>query len=514
LIVSSINISSLRRTEKEKSMNWLTQTNICPGLFYGTSAQDGFLIRIRTPGGCLNSQQGKAIASLMKQWGKLNIQVTNRANLQIRSVQTSPSLDIFKHLQNLGLASQNPRVDHLRNLMTSPTAGIDLQELIDTRPVIEALDYYIQNHPELAELPAKFSIGIDGGGAVGIGTRSEISWEHRYNEIQLSAVEIGSGGETEKIYFKLALGGNKQLYDTQILIAPDDCLSIVAAFTQVYLDYVQKNSPTAKKPRMKHLLQDWGIEYYLQQVNRQLNHPLRPEKNSPKLPPTKPYAHLGVHPQRQIGLSYIGVSLPFGELTLDQLLELIQLSEAIGNATLRLTPWQTILLPNIPDEQIPTVLNHLSLLELSPTENQIDAAIVACTGKPGCSSAYTETQSHAIDLTNYLNQHFKCPRPVNIHLTGCIKSCAQPSPAEITLLGTTLDQNGTTVEGYKIYIGDGKQSLKNQLCEVTATEMPSFIEKLLNFYQKHRKNNDESFGEFTKRLDVGNMKQSFQSTEV
>ncbi len=487
-------------------MNWLTQTNICPGLFYGTSAQDGFLIRIRTPGGYLNAQQGKAIAHLMQQWGQLKIQVTNRANLQLRCVHAAPSLEIFQQLQHLELAAQNPSLDHLRNLMTSPTAGIDSQELIDTRSMIKALDYYIQTHPELAELPAKFSIGIDGGGAVGIGTRSEIDWEHRYNEIQLSAVKLDEGKETEKIDFKLALGGNKQLYDTQILIAPDDCLSVVAALTQVYLDYVQKNSQTAKKPRMKHLLQDWGIEYYLQQVNCKLSYPLRPEKNTPKLPSTKPYAHLGIHPQRQIGLSYTGVSLPLGELSVHQLLELIQLSETFGNSTLRLTPWQTILLPNIPDEQIPTVLNHLSVLELSPTENKIDAAIVACTGKPGCASAYTETQSHAINLTNYLNQRLKFSKPVNIHLTGCIKSCAQPSPAEITLLGTTFDQKGTTVEGYKIYIGDSQQSLKYQLAEVTATEMPSFIENLLNFYQQHRKNNNESFREFTKRLDFGNRK--------
>jgi ferredoxin-nitrite reductase len=121
------------------------------------------------------------------------------------------------------LAAQNPSLDHLRNLMTSPTAGIDSQELIDTRPFVPALDNLIQSYPELAGLPAKFSIGIDGGGVVGIGTRPEMSWEHRYNEIQLAAVLMEPQGNRSTdlatdVYFRLALGGDK-LWDTQVLIS-------------------------------------------------------------------------------------------------------------------------------------------------------------------------------------------------------------------------------------------------------------------------------------------------------
>lgn len=109
-------------------MTWPIKPNVCPGLFYGTSAQDGFLIRIRTPGGLLNHQQGRAIATLAEQWGSETIQVTNRANLQIRSVRHSPTPEVFQTLQTLGLAAQNPSIDHLRNVMTSPVmeySGVD-----------------------------------------------------------------------------------------------------------------------------------------------------------------------------------------------------------------------------------------------------------------------------------------------------------------------------------------------------------------------------------------------------
>lgn len=497
-------------------MNWRTEANVCPGLFYCTPAQDGFLIRIRTPGGLLNHQQGQAIAVIAGQWGSEAIQITNRANLQLRSVPTAPTAEVFQTLQTLGLAAQNPSLDHLRNVMTSPTTGIDPQELIDTHPLVQALDDYIQSHPELAGLPAKFSIGIDGGGAVGIGTRSAFSWEHRYNEIQLSAVLVErhlveshreySSDLRAGVYFRLALGMDKQLCDTKVFIQPDECVPVVAALARVYRDYVNQTAQAQKKPRMKHLLQDWGVERYLQQVNRHLPHPLRRVTNGSMPPPTRRYGHLGVHPQRQIGLSYIGISLRLGQLTATQLRRLVQLSESFGSSHLRLTPWQAVILPDIPNERIPDVLQNLSSLGLFGSDNWVDTAIVSCAGKPGCAAAATQTQTHAIALADYLSQRLTFDEPINIHLTGCAKFCAQPSPAEITLLGTAIAQPGEIVEGYHLYTGDAQQSLKYRLCTITADEVSTVIEQVLRLYQQHREPSSEQFGNFVERYLIPNLK--------
>ncbi|GAB4300133.1 MAG: NirA family protein [Oscillatoriaceae cyanobacterium] len=482
-----LGFNSLRRTE-EATVAWLMEPHRCPGLFYGTRAQDGYLIRIRTPGGGLNAQQGRAIATLAQRWGSEAIQVTNRANLQIRSVDPTPTPEIFQMLQTLGLAAGDPSIDHLRNVMASPTAGIDPIELIDTRPFVQALDNYLQSHPELASLPAKFSIGIDGGGAVGIGTRSEIKWEHRYNEIQLSAILV----EGQK-YFQLALGGDKQLQNTQVLIQPDDCVPVVAALAQVYLEYVSGATPAQPKPRMKHLLQDWGMERYLQYVNQHLLSPLRPIADCALPAPTQPYAHLGIHPQRQAGLVYIGIHLKLGQLSATQLHGLVQLSETFGSGSVVLTPWQTLLLPDIPEALVTQVLHHLSSLGWVVSENRVDQAIAACAGKPGCAASATHTQPLAIALGDYLRDQLKLECPVNIHLTGCPKSCAQPSPAEITLLGTTMNYSGENEENYHIYVGN------NYLGDVTGAELPLQIGKLLAFYEQHRQTPEESFGEFADR---------------
>ncbi|MBM0742587.1 precorrin-3B synthase [Phormidium sp. CLA17] len=525
-------------------VNEVAQSIVCPGLFYNTPAQDAYLIRIRTPGGWLNQQQGRAIAELFTElatvaaWNKKTIQVTNRANLQVRSIHP-PTPEIFQTLQDLGLAAQNRSVDHLRNLMTSPTAGIDSQELIDTRPLVLALDTYIRSHPELAGLPAKFSVGIDGGGAVGIGTRSPIPWEHRYNEIQLSAVLVHQANHSidlpAGVYFRLALGSEKQLRNTSVLIKPDECVPVVGALAAVYLDYVNQNDgnqscQSPKKPRMRDLLQDWGVDRYLQRVSGYLPQPLRQVTHCPMPLPTQPYGHLGIHPQRSLlgsvgralsvsktvaaGVSYMGMSLQLGQLTAAQLLGLVELSTTFGRGDLRLTPWQTVILPDIPNERVTEVVQTLASLGLSTRRDRPDAAIAACAGKPGCAASATETQPHAIALANHLNRQLKLECPVNIHLTGCEKSCAQPSPAEITLLGTTFEQSGEIVEGYHIYIGDDQESLKYHLGNAIAADIPSLMEQLLHLYQQHQKTHNESFREFASRQAILDLKALMTSSKL
>ncbi len=408
-------------------MSWLATSNPCPGLFYGTSAQDGTLIRIRVPGGRLNRDQAIAIVEIADRWNTSIVQVTNRANLQFRAVRSIPTPEVFTTLQSVGLAAQNPQLDHLRNVMASPTAGIDPTELIDTRSMIQAIDAYIQNTPDLTGLPPKFSIGVDGGGKIGIGARSTSAWQHRYNEIQLSAVNCNQ--------FRLTLGSNKQFYETDVLIERSECVDAIAALTQTYLAYVQQ-SQSRKKPRLRDLLKDWGIKQYLDRTSFQFH------RDSEALIPIARSQHLGIQSQKQTGLSYIGIALKLGWLSIAQLQGLIQLAETYGSGELRLTPWQSVLLPNIPTEQSLIVLEAMKALELSI--DPIDSSIVACAGKPGCAASETHTQSHALELTDRLNDS------INIHITGCSKGCAQPSPAEVTLLGTTFQG----VEAYSLFAGD------------------------------------------------------------
>ncbi|MCC5899508.1 MAG: precorrin-3B synthase [Phormidium sp. BM_Day4_Bin.17] len=475
-------------------MNWITDANPCPGLFYGTRAQDGFLLRIRTPGGQLNLSQGRAIAQWMKEWDCESLQVTNRGNLQLRSLAIAPSPQVFAQLQHLGLGARLPQLDHLRNIMASPTAGIDSQELLDTRPWVQALDDYIQNSPHLAALPAKFSIGIDGGGSVAIGTRSRLSWEHRYNEIQLSVVAPDDSNEDSSLLFHLALGAGKHLHETGYVIPQDRGVEAVAALSQAYLHYLSDAEPLPKpgrKRRMTHILADWGLERYLHQAIR-----YQPQAFLKGQPlngrPSAGAAHLGVHPQRQPGLAYIGVDLPLGQVTLAQLQGILDLVEQFGEGVLRLTPWQSLMMANIAEDQVERVLERLQELGLSGEGAEV--AIAACTGKPGCSAAASATQVEAQRLLAELPQQLGLGRPVNIHLTACPKSCAQPGPAEMTLLGISLDC-------YHLYLGDGVDSWKHDLGPVAVGDLSRVIGRLLQSYKRERHHRDESLSDWVRRLD-------------
>ena len=511
----------------------LSELPTCPGLFSGSRARDGILSRMRIPGGILNVQQCRAIADLVDRYSTGYLQVTNRANLQIRNLNSAISTEVWHDLQELGLASRCVEVDPIRNIMASPTAGIDRQELLDTRPLVQAWDNYLQTHPELSELSPKFSVGFDGGESVSIRAIR--------NDILLAAERRSTDSE---IVFRLYLNG-----DTGIIIQESQCISVLAALASVYLEYT-KNQPRideGKKPRLRHLLADWGVEKYLEQVQHNLPfllqltsctfpknrqdacstknefdcgvgilpaHQNRQDTCSTKnefdcgvgiLPAH--YQHLGIHPQQQSGFSYIGIALPLGRLKSQQLRDLANLAQNFGRGILRLTPWQNLLISDIPNSQIFELEQSIARLELHSSATNLDSCLVACAGSSGCSSAKTDTQSDALTMVRDLAQKLQIDRPINIHFSGCEKSCAQHPPIDITLVGIQIKQENKTIAGYNIYAGTKDSPFGRQIFQgVRVAEIASFTNKLLQIYQRWREPS-ESFGEFVDKCAIDKLQQ-------
>ncbi|MBD1813841.1 precorrin-3B synthase [Microcoleus vaginatus DQ-U2] len=483
----------------------LTDLPTCPGLFYGSQARDGVLSRMRIPGGILNAQQCWTIADLADQYSTGCLQVTNRANLQIREVNSEIAPEVWNRLQELGIASRRVEVDPIRNIMASPTAGIDRQQLLDTRPLVKAWDDYLQTHSELSELSPKFSIGFDGGESVSI--------QALRNDILLAAC----GRSTQSgIVFRLHLNG-----DTGILIQESQCISVLAALASTYLEYT-KNRPRidGKKPRLRHLLADWGVESYLERVQQNLPFLLQLTsctfpKNSQNASSEKSlphHRHLGIHPQRQSGFSYMGIALPLGRLESKQLRNLANLAQNLASGTLRLTPWQNLLISDIPNSQLFEVKQQVADLGLHSSATRLDSCLVACAGSSGCASAATDTQSHALAMVRDLAQKLTIDLPINIHFSGCQKSCAQHQPIDITLVGIQIERGDETIEGYDIYAGRKDLPFGRQIFQaVSAIEMPDAIERMLRVYQRFREP-VESLGEFVDRQAIDQL-QELLSTE-
>ncbi|MEG4010498.1 precorrin-3B synthase [Microcoleus sp. Pol11C1] len=483
----------------------LTDLPTCPGLFYGSQARDGVLSRMRIPGGILNAQQCRTIADLADQYSTGCLQVTNRANLQIREVNSEIAPEVWNRLQELGIASRRVEVDPIRNIMASPTAGIDRQQLLDTRPLVKAWDDYLQTHSELSELSPKFSIGFDG--------EESVSIQALRNDILLAAC----GRSTQSgIVFRLHLNG-----DTGILIQESQCISVLAALASTYLEYT-KNRPRidGKKPRLRHLLADWGAESYLERVQQNL--PFSWQFTSCTFPKNSQDAssekslphhrHLGIHPQRQSGFSYMGIALPIGRLESKQLRNLANLAQKLASGTLRLTPWQNLLISDIPNSQLFEVKQQVADLGLHSSATRLDSCLVACAGSSGCASAATDTQSHALAMVRDLAQKLTIDLPINIHFSGCQKSCAQHHPIDITLVGIQIERGGETIEGYDIYAGRKDLPFGRQIFQaVSAIEMPDAIERMLRVYQRFREP-VESLGEFVDRQAIDQL-QELLSTE-
>ncbi|MBD2514572.1 precorrin-3B synthase [Nostoc sp. FACHB-973] len=478
----------------EGVLNLLSGFATCPGLFYATPAEDGILSRMRIPGGIINSQQCRAIADIADHHGGGYVDVTNRANLQIREIRTPINSQVLKQLQDMGLGSHNTDVDHIRNIMTSPTAGIDRQELIDTRPFVQAWDNYLAAHPALSGLSAKFSVCFDGGGTVQV--------RDRLNDILFAAVLVDGD-----VYFRLHLSAGAKGQppsDVKILLPPDDCLPVLAALTDVYLNHTNINDK--RRLRLRDLLNTLGCENYLQEVQQRLPFPISHSETCPAAQKIDTnYQHIGIHPQRQKGLFYIGVVLPLGRVESRQMRGLADLAAKYGNGTLRLTPWQNLLLTDIPQERLTNVQNEITLLELDSSPTNTKSALVACSGNKGCAASATDTKSHALALAEYLETRVTLEHPINIHFTGCQKSCAQHSKSDITLLGVNVEADNETVEAYHVHLGDSNSTQKfgREVYQyVTFAELPGLIEQILQMYKIKQQNSHESFQEFANRYPL------------
>ena len=474
------------------------------GLFYVAPAQDSFMCRLRIPNGVLQPHQMIGLAALAERWGGGYADITTRANLQIREIKPPGILEILEGLQDLGLTSRGAGADNIRNITGSPTAGIDGQELIDTRPLTRELHHHILNHRELYGLPRKFNIAFDGGGAVSVLEDT--------NDIGFAAVKVPAGAtQPEGIYFRMALGGitghDDFARDTGILLKPEECLAAAVAVVRVFI--AEGDRTDRKRARMKYVLDTWGIEKFMAAVEKEHGKPFTRLPLSacvPRLPAAKD-GHIGVHAQRQGGFSYVGISVPVGRLSAAQMNGLGELASRFAGATLRLTVWQNLILSDMPNERLAEVERVLSALRLASKTSAVRGALVACTGNTGCKFAATNTKGQALELADHLERRVALDRPVSIHLTGCPHSCAQHKVSDIGLLGVKVGEE--MVEAYSILVGGGagpEQKIGREIFSaVPMAEMPACIEALLRAYLAGRRAN-ESFHDFAARHSVEELK--------
>ncbi|MFT3992620.1 MAG: NirA family protein [Luteolibacter sp.] len=483
------------------------------GLFYVTPAQESFMLRCRIAGGALSTYQFRGLAEIASAWGPGHVDLTTRANVQVREIMPENCPKILMKLADIGLTSQGSGADNIRNVTASPTSGFDPGELIDVMPYARAMHHYILKNRDLYGLPRKFNISYDSGGSISVCADT--------NDIGFYAVKVGPNdqGIEPGVYFRMQLcgiTGHKQFAtDCGVLLTPDETVPVAAALIRVFIENGDRTN--RKKARLKYLVDQWGIPKTLEETAKKLAFPLRMlplEACEPSAPKTK-HGHLGIH-QQSDGKNYIGVLTPVGRMTVSQMLALADIADEFGRSEIRLTVWQNLLIPGIPDDKLQAAITAIQATGLSHQSNTITGGLIACTGSKGCKFAAADTKGSAINLGEHLSRNMILDQPVNIHITGCQNSCAQHYIGDIGMMGTRIKtDDGGTVDGYNIVLGGGvddTQAIAREVWKsVRADEMPSLVEQMLVLYLQKRVDN-ETFVEFTNRHSDEELKKLFETT--
>ena len=480
------------------------------GLFYVAPAQDSFMCRLRFPAGVVSSHQMRGIAKLSDEFASGNTDITTRANLQLRQIGPKNTVDLLIGLHDLGIIHRGAGADNIRNITASPTAGIDPHELIDTRPLARQMHHYILNHRELYGLPRKFNIAFDGGGS--------ISTLEDTNDIGFVAV-LHEG----QVMFRMQLGGitghRDFARDCGIQLNADECVSAAAACVRVYLEHGDRTD--RKKARLKYLLDAWGFEKFIAEVENRLPRKFRKVSADACQRPNvrvDRMAHVGFHRQKQEGKTYAGVVLPVGRMTAAQMRGLAAIADRFGSGDLRLTVWQNLIIPDLNDADAAEVEREIEKIGLHASATHVRAGLVACTGNAGCKFAAANTKAHALQIAHHIEQRLELDQPVNIHLTGCHHSCAQHYIGDIGLIATKVAAGDDMVEGYHVFVGGGygpRQEIGRELFrDVVATEAAPRIEQMLRAYLAHRIAAGEAFQDFAKRHSIDQLKQLIEQQTV
>ncbi len=263
------------------------------------------------------------------------------------------------------------------------------------------------------------------------------------NDIGFQAVEVREGASVAPgVWMRLVLGGitghHDFARDTGIVCAPKDCVAVADAIVRVFIENGDRTN--RNKARLKYVLDAWGFEKFLTAVEEKLGRPLArvAAGDVAPRPATDRFAHIGVHPQKQAGLNWVGVVLPVGKLTTEQMRELAAIARECGDGDIRLTVWQNFLFSGVPDARVAEVEARIAALGLSTKASSIRAGLVACTGNRGCKFAASDTKGHALMIAEHVEARLALDVPVNIHLTGCHHSCAQHYIGDIGLIGAKV----------------------------------------------------------------------------
>ncbi|TBW35232.1 precorrin-3B synthase [Siculibacillus lacustris] len=382
----------------------------CPGARRPMESGDGFLVRLRLSGGVMSATLAGDVADLARRLGSGLIDLTQRANLQIRGVAAGDVDELIGELDALGVIDPDAASEAVRNIVASPLAGLDASAPIDGRALTHALEAALVADPALHALPPKFGFVVDDGGRCGLGDVAA--------DVRLTGLATPEG---PRVLISIAdrPGHARPIAVVAVGEAAPSAVALARAVVRLRADL-------AETPRrMPELIARVGLDALLAAAG--FGAAMAEVATLPR--PGGANAVLGDHTAGPVG--FLGLGAPYGRLTADRLALIGDLAGERGSGELRLTPWRAVLIPGIAPEKMGRIRPWLTAAQFITSADDPRLAVVTCAGSSGCRNGGRDTRADAERLAGLARR--LAPGGTTLHLSGCEKGCARPGPTPITL---------------------------------------------------------------------------------
>ena len=450
-------------------------------------ATEYFMMRIGLPNGIVHSHQLRAIAGVAQRHARNLADITVRQNIQLHWLTIEGLVETMDALATVGLGPKGACGDVVRNVTGCPLAGVAGDEILDASSIAQGIAHELSGNSDFYNLPRKFKITATGCG----------SWcsYPEINDVALTATERVRQGKREA-GFSLRVGGGLSAdphlgVRLNCFVPLESAVSVVRAVAEIFREQsgLRENRERA---RLKHLFlqQGWTAERFLAELETRLGYKLDPAEY--EVVPADIYRdHVGIHPQKQPGLAYVGASVLRGRLSGDQLANAAELSERFGTGELRTTTMQNLIVVNVPRSRAGELARELERIDLHVEATPFWRGAIACTGTEFCKLAITETKSFTRWLVEELESRLpEFDQQLKLHVTGCPNSCGQHWIADIGLEGKKLKHNGKMVDAYYFCAGGSLGAWAHTArplgYRAPATEVPEALERLLRSYLARR----------------------------
>ncbi|OMB99569.1 nitrite/sulfite reductase [Mycobacterium colombiense] len=462
-----------------------------------------FMMRVRCDGGALSAAALRTVGQISTEFGRDTADITDRENVQYHWIEVENVPEIWRRLAEVGLQTAEACGDCPRVILGSPLAGESLDEVLDPSWAIDEIARRYIGQPDFADLPRKYKTAISGLQDV----------VHEVNDIAFIGVNHPEHGPGLDLWVGGGLSTNPMLAQRVGAWVPlEEVPEVWNAVTSIFRDYGYRR--LRSKARLKFLIKDWGIEKFREVLEQE--YLKRPLIDGPAPEPLKhPIDHVGVQRLKN-GLNAVGVASIAGRVSGTILTAVADLAERAGSDRIRLTPYQKLVILDVPDDKLDELIDGLEALGLQSRPSHWRRNVMACTGIEFCKLSFAETRVKAQSLVPELESRLadineQLDVPITVNLNGCPNSCARIQVADIGLKGQMVDDGeGGSVEGFQVHLGgslglDSGFGRKLRQHKVTSDELGDYIERVTRNFLKYR-GEGERFAQWAMRADEDDLR--------